>query len=271
MEHYFWLVILGFVVGTYGTLIGAGGGFVLVPVLLLIYPDESPEIITSISLAVVFFNASSGSSAYARMKRIDYKSGMIFAAATIPGAVLGALSTSLVPRRLFDLILGALMIAAAVFLLFYSGGTEETRVKKSVHQFVRQLTDRDGTSYSYTYNLVPGIGLSCLTGFLATFLGIGGGIIHVPILVNVLGFPVHIATATSHFVLAIMALTGTIVHIINGSFSHGLHRTIALAIGVLIGAQLGALLSGYLHGKRIIQGLAIALVFVGVRIIFKAI
>ena len=161
-------------------------------------------------------------------------------------------------------------IRTSLFLLFYSGGTKENPVKKSVHQVVRQITDRDGTHYSYTFNLIPGVGLSCLTGFLATFLGIGGGIIHVPILVQVLDFPVHIATATSHFVLAIMALTGTIVHIVTGSFSHGLYRTIALAIGVLIGAQLGARLSGYLHGRRIIQGLAIALVFVGVRIIFKA-
>ena len=42
MEHYVWLSALGFAVGTYGTLIGAGGGFVLVPALLLLYPDESP-------------------------------------------------------------------------------------------------------------------------------------------------------------------------------------------------------------------------------------
>ena len=68
--EYLWLIPLGFVVGAYGTLIGAGGGFLLVPVLLLLYPRETPETITSISLAVVFFNALSGSIAYARMKRI---------------------------------------------------------------------------------------------------------------------------------------------------------------------------------------------------------
>jgi uncharacterized membrane protein YfcA len=76
MEQYLWLIPLGVVTGAYGTLIGAGGGFVLMPLLLLLYRDESPEIITSISLAVVFFNALSGSLAYARMKRIDYKSGL---------------------------------------------------------------------------------------------------------------------------------------------------------------------------------------------------
>ena len=62
------LLLMGFFTRGYGTLIGAGGGFVLLPVLLLLYPQENPEILTSISLAVVFFNALSGTEAYAIMK-----------------------------------------------------------------------------------------------------------------------------------------------------------------------------------------------------------
>jgi uncharacterized membrane protein YfcA len=91
MAQYIWLIPVGFVIGAYGTLIGAGGGFVLVPLLLLLYPEDTPDTITSISLALVFFNALSGSIAYARKKRIDYYSGLLFAAAA--GAVLGALTT----------------------------------------------------------------------------------------------------------------------------------------------------------------------------------
>ena len=83
--QYFWLLPLGLLIGAFGTLIGAGGGFILVPILLLMYPHENTELITGISLAVVFFNALSGSWAYSRMKRIDYKSGIIFSLATIPG------------------------------------------------------------------------------------------------------------------------------------------------------------------------------------------
>jgi uncharacterized membrane protein YfcA len=268
MERYLWLAALGFVVGTYGTLIGAGGGFVLVPALLLLYPNESPEIITSISLAVVFFNALSGSWAYARMMRIDYKSGLLFAVATIPGAILGAFSTAYVPRRLFDAALGILMIAASIFLLFYV--SKKTGESKRNYHFVRNLVEKDGAAYTFSYNPIVGVGLSCFIGYLSSFLGIGGGIIHVPVLVHLLNFPVHIATATSHFILAIMALTGTIVHVVTGTFSHGIRRTVALAIGVLLGAQMGALLSNRVQGRWIIQGLAIALGFVGVRIFIMA-
>ena len=72
--RFLWLIPLAFFAGTYGTLIGAGGGFVLAPALLLLYPGEAPEIITSISLRAVFFNALSGTLARASSKRIDYKS-----------------------------------------------------------------------------------------------------------------------------------------------------------------------------------------------------
>src|ERR671930_955297 len=117
MTLYLWLLPVGVLIGAFGTLIGAGGGFVITPMLLLVYPHENPEIITSISLAVVFFNAFSGSVAYARMQRIDYKSGILFALATIPGAVIGALTTTYLPRRAFDLVFGLCMLLAALYLL----------------------------------------------------------------------------------------------------------------------------------------------------------
>jgi uncharacterized protein len=64
-----------------------------------------------------------------------------------------------------------------------------------------------------------------------------------------------------------MALTGTLVHVANGVFAHGVRRTGALAVGVLLGAQIGARLSNRVGGKWIIRGLALALVFVGIRLI----
>jgi uncharacterized membrane protein YfcA len=265
-----WLIPVGFIIGAYGTLIGAGGGFVLVPMLILLYPEESPEIITSISLAVVFFNALSGSLAYMRMKRVDYRSGFLFAAATVPGAILGALTTSFIPRRLFNIILGILLIAASLFLMFYSPKRNGQESGASRGSLVRNLTEADGTTHTFSFSPTLGIGLSLVVGYVSSLLGIGGGIIHVPALVHLLNFPVHVATATSHFILAIMALTGTGVHIVTGAFHHGIRRTIALSIGVLIGAQLGALLSNRVKGVWIIRGLAIALGLVGIRILVLA-
>ena len=268
MAHYFWLLPLGFVIGAFGTLIGAGGGFILVPLLLLLYPNESPDLITSISLAVVFFNALSGSLAYARMKRVDYRSGIIFSIATVPGAVLGALTTAYISRRLFDAIFGALMIVASAYLLWRPGDHRKNLSTTANHnQLLRGLVDTEGIRHTLSYNPAVGIVLSLFVGYLSSLLGVGGGFIHVPALVHLLGFPVHVATATSHFVLAVMALTGTIVHVVTGTFAHGVSRTIALGIGAIFGAKLGASLSNRIHGDWIIRGLAVALGLVGVRLL----
>ena len=266
MIQYLWLVPLGFMVGTFGTLIGAGGGFILVPVLLILYPDKSPDTITSISLAVVFFNAISGSVAYARMKRIDFKSGVWVAAATVPGSILGSITTSMIPRQLFNGIFGVLLVAMAVFLFAQAKGEEHKAMADGKLHITRRLMDKTGMEYVFSYNPVTGIVLSVFVGYLSSLLGIGGGIIHVPALVSLLNYPVHIATATSHFILAIMALSGSVVHVLNGVLYPGLKQIIALGIGVLFGAQLGARLSNRIQGKVIIRSLAAALGLVGIRI-----
>jgi hypothetical protein len=270
VQHYLWLVSLGSVLGAFGTLVGAGGGFVLVPVLLILYPHEGPEIITSISLAVVFFNALSGTVAYARMKRIDYVSGLMFSTVSIPGAIIGAITTYYIPRRLFDAIFGFLMMVVSGFLLIRPSVKLAERPIETPHGLMRKVSEANGTVYTFSYKPGTGLFLSACVGYISSLLGIGGGIIHVPAMVRLLNFPVHIATATSHFVLAIMALAGTSVHVIIGSFHHGLRRTIALSIGVLLGAQIGARLSDHMQDSWIIRLLSLALALVAVRLLIMA-
>ncbi len=67
----------------------------------------------------------------------------------------------------------------------------------------RELVDRLGTTYRVPVR--RRMAYSAFVGFLSSFLGTGGGVMHVPLLVGALGFPTHIATATSHFVLVFIA------------------------------------------------------------------
>jgi uncharacterized membrane protein YfcA len=264
------LSLLGFGVGVFGTVVGAGGGFILTPVLLLVYPSSSPALITAISLVVVFFNAGSGSIAYARQHRIDYRSGAIFAACTLPGAVLGVLAANKVSRPAFDVVMGIALVALAAWLL---KGHPEPQGHEHGAGVPRTIVDREGKEYRYRANVRLGAVLSVGVGFVSSFLGIGGGVVHVPLLVTVLGFPTHVATATSHFVLTFMALVATITHIISGTFHHllGLRRAAALSVGVVFGAQLGAWLSRRLSGRRIHQLLAAGLLLLGVRLILSVV
>jgi len=254
--QYFGLISLGFGIGAYGTLIGAGGGFLLMPLLLFIYPKEHQSTLTAISLAVVFLNSVSGAGAYARLKRIDYKSGLMFAAATIPGAIFGVITNATIPRK------GFLFIRP-------KSDTASTREKprSSPHGMARVLKSLDGMTFEYHFYPWLGLIVFFFLGFIATFLGIGGGSLVVPTLSYMLNFPVYIATATSQFMVAITTFTATVVHIWQGSFHHGAHRTAALGIGVLIGAQLGAYLSNKIKGAWIIRGLALAVALVGIKML----
>ena len=262
------LIPLGFVVGTYGTLIGAGGGFLLVPALLLLFPTARPTTITSISLAVVFFNAVSGSIAYARDRRIDFRTGLIFAAATVPGAVVGAVLVGYVPRALFDGLFGVVLMGlAGTVLLRHEPKAIEGAIGSGMVR--RVLVDGTGRKYEYAFYQPLGIALSVGVGFVSSLLGIGGGIIHVPALVLLLHFPAHIATATSQLILAIMALAGTSVHLATGELAvgSGLIRSLFLAAGVIPGAQVGALLSRRIKGPWLIRLLGFALILVGIRLV----
>jgi len=259
---------MGIIIGAFGTLIGAGGGFVLVPLLLLFYPAENPDTITSISLAVVFFNALSGSLAYAWAKRIDYRSGLLCAAATIPGAVLGALTTTQIPRRTFDLLFGILMVAASALLCF--SPKRNPKNQNTATALDKAPTGRATGRYFFGNNRLWGAGLSVLFGYISSLLGIGAGFLYVPTFIYFLDFPVHVATATSQFILAIMAFAGSATHVVTGAFHNGVRRTLVLSVGVVVGAQLGARLSSRVQGDWIMRGLAVALGFVGVRLIIMA-
>jgi uncharacterized membrane protein YfcA len=260
------LVLLGVAVGAFGTLLGSGGGFILTPILLLLYPHDRPATITAISLTAVFFNAASGSAAYAHQRRIDFRSGLTFALAALPGSIAGALVVGSVSRHLFDGLMGAVLLALAVWLLV---GARGARTAPRGRLTNRELVDRYGTTHRYAVPERRGALYSTVVGFVSSFLGIGGGIIHVPLLVRALGFPTHIATATSHFILAIIAGSGAATHAVTGSFAHGhgLHRAAAISIGVVVGAQVGARFSLRTSARVLEVLLAVALLVLAVRLL----
>ena len=250
------LAPLGFAVGAYGTLVGAGGGSVLVPVLIFLYPHADPASLTAMSLAVVFFNAYSGTLAYMRMGRVNYRAGTLFTLASIPGAILGTLLVHDLPRHLFDLLFGLLLVGIGGLLVANPLGARSD--EPASHD----------CAASPRCDIIGSVG-SAYIAVLSSLLGIGGGIIHVPFLIRALHFAPHTATATSHFVLTFMALTATITHVVMGQFESQLAQTMYLAVGVMMGAPLGAALSTRPGGSIIVRVLAMALCLVGLRLLMR--
>jgi hypothetical protein len=268
------LILLGVAVGAYGTIVGAGGGFVLVPMLLIFYPDEDAATITSISLGVIFFNALSGSAAYARLRRIDYLSGLVFAAASVPSAIGGALLVGVVPRHVFDVIFGVALLAVAAYTMWVAGRPVVMRQPLRGRGVISRTMPgtEEGSTFSWSYNVAHGALFSAGIGLLSSLLGIGGGVFQVPLMINVLRFPVHVATATSQFVLLFMSGEASAVHLANGDLlGENLVRALLLSLGAIPGAQIGARLAQRFHGPLIARLLAGALIIVGGRLLYAGI
>jgi hypothetical protein len=241
------LAAFGLGTGVLGTLTGAGGGFLIVPLLLLAYPAESTRVITSISLTLVFANALSGTIGYSQLRRIDYRKGMLFAAVGLPTAVLGALTAGLIPRGAFDFAFGVVLVGLALYLLL--------AIRPVGHE---PRTPRLS---------VPAVAsLSSVISFFSSAFGIGGGFLQVPMMTELLGYPIQIAAGTSQFMLVFTAAAGSLTHLAMGEFEIGIRRTIALGIGVLIGAQIGARLSRRVSPTWVKRALAVCLLLVGARL-----
>lgn len=246
-------VILGFAVGAFGTLVGIGGGVILVPIFLLLM-HWTPQHAIGTSLTVVFLNALSGSAAYVKQKKVYYDAAIRFSLAALPGAIAGSYLAEYFTGYSFHIAFGILLILMALLMYFRPVAKNEHNVE----------FDKD----TFTYNRTFGVILSAFVGFLSSVLGIGGGVIHVPAMIFLLFFPTHIATATSHFILAISSFFGVVSHLILGNVL--LKEALLIGGGAVAGAQFGAYLSIKAKSKLILSLLSLALLGLGFRLIFSA-
>jgi hypothetical protein len=265
-------LLLGLFAGTYGTMIGAGGGFIMSPVLLLFF-GKTPQAAAATSLAAVVFNAVTAVLTYHRQGRIDYYTGARFAMATIPGALLGAFIAPFLPPAPFKIFFGLVLTLVAGFMAWR--GERPTGRPVSIAadsarllaegKTVRVLTDAGGQTVVYGYRMRDGLLLSGLVGVLSSLLGVGGGIIHTPAMISLFGVPAHFAVATSQFILLVSAITGTAGYLVQGLID--IPTAILLGIGAIGGARLGVAIAKRVRGKLIVRLLALALLLVGLRLV----
>lgn len=236
------IAAVGFGAAALGGMVGVGGGFVMVPFLCYYWPEASPAAVTFVSLVMIVCNAVSGSIAFAAQKRIDYRSGMVFAVATVVPAVAGVYVVRHVDMTVFKPLFGGMLVCAACVVARrafrrhvhpVSHGTARPGMTQ------RAFTDALGVAHCYEFRMWRGVVGSIVAGFCSSFFGIGGGMVHVPVLTQLLHWPAHIATATSSFVLAISASTGVLAHVLADS-SPPLPQALAAGAGALCGGYVAA-------------------------------
>ena len=218
-----WLVPLGFAAGVLGSMIGLGGGVVIVPVLTFL--GFSPTLSASNSLFAALSNAVGSTISYSRQRRIDYSLGIKLGLLCIPGTVLGAIISDDVSPPLFKVLFGLLMIAmtAYIFLKRRDGESQERVLSKQM--------------------VVLAVGASFFAGVISSFFGIGGGVVFVPLMIIGMGMAIKRAAPTSQLILLFATLSGVIVHSLLG------HPDFLQAGLLAAGSFVGGLVGGRLSSK----------------------
>lgn len=270
------LMLIGFGVAAFGSLVGVGGGFLLMPILLFMYPAKSQEELTFISLCAVLVNAVAAAVNYARMKRIDYKTAAILALCTIPTAIAARFALRGIDRAGFSRSFGFVLVGLGAFIIWRivrkgrNGGRHA--VTPNPRWARQRIVDASGTAYGYAFDLRLGCGTALAGGFLGSFFGIGGGVLLVPILTQLLHFPAHVATSTSVLVVSVSALVAVATDVVTALASgtcRELPWTLVLVVGIgaFLGAQVGTRLSRRVSGRGILALLAVAIVLAGGRLV----
>jgi len=265
-----WVVLplIGFLAGGYGVIVGAGGGFIIAPFLLLLL-HLPPAIAAGTSLTAVFLNTLAGTLSYTRQQRIDYRVGLMIALPAVPGAFVGAAATQLVAPSAFRALFGLLLLGLAVYVAIRPeparAGDTGPRAAGCPGQApsdgAQDAARRDRRRAAEM--VAAGFGL----GFISSFFGVGAGWLVVPLLVHVYRFPTHTATATSIFSLSVYSAAGVAAHALQGNVLWP--AAWAAGLGAVIAAPVCVHLSTSLKGTLLIRLLALALAAVGVTLLVR--
>lgn len=238
---------VGILIGILAAMFGLGGGFLVVPTLNFLGVEIHHAVGTS-SASVVFTSLSS-TIAYHRQRRIHYKAGLLIASTAVPGAYIGAWSTSYISPAQLKVIFGVVLLLVAIRIYR----------KKSAEPGEVKLED-----VKLDYRLIPIGGFTA--GIASGLLGIGGGAINVPFL-TYLGLPIHYAVATSSFAIVFTATSGALKHYMMGNIEAD--WLLLLVPGLIIGAQLGAKIAKRTKASALGRAFALVLAFLAIRMVLK--
>jgi len=262
------LFIIGLLGGMIGSLVGLGGGIIIVPSLLFIgsYTDLlsglTTQIVVGTSMFILIFTGLSSTLSYLRQKKVDLRAGLTFFIGSGPGAIVGAIINKRLEGELFETLFGVFII----FISFVLSVKKYLKPLKKEFGITRIYIDEKGAEQTYYFHSAIAISISFFVGVLSSLFGIGGGSLMVPTMLLLFRFPPSVAVATSMFLVFLSSVVGSFAHISYGNV-HWLWA-VALIPGAWIGGRLGASLNAHLKDSTVIVIFRMLLVIVGLRLIF---
>lgn len=239
------LAAAGFGAGVFGSLLGLGGGVLIVPLLTFGFGLPFREAV-GVSLVCVIVTSSAAAGVYLERHLANMRLGMLLEVFTVSGALVGGLVAFLLPDR----------VLAGLFaiLLVYTGVTMMLRGATAARGDAGPVVAAEGPAGPAEApgafraalggpgyrpaRLGVGIAGSLFAGVVSALLGVGGGIVKVPLMHLVMGIPLKVATATSNFMIGVTGAASAIVYLMRG----GIDPLVVgpTAVGVFAGAMVGS-------------------------------
>ena len=256
------LVGAGVAIGAYATAVGAGGGFLLAPLLLVRHPDADPASVTMAALTVVAVSSGIGTVFSARERRIDYPVVAMLVAAALPAALLGAAGTSQLPRSTFALFFGSLLFVVGLYLVVRPHPPLGAPGTDGWH---RHFKDGEDNLFFYRIPVRRSAFATAIAAFVAALAGIGGGLIYTPLTTHVMRMPHWLAVPASHVVIASIAAMVVVFHASAGNTGDPMEDVPALGVGVIVASRLGSRIQRRLGAGTLTRFLAIGVLAVAIR------
>jgi uncharacterized membrane protein YfcA len=258
--------LIALLAGAFGSVLGIGGGLFIIPSLNLFLGVQLKTAIAA-SIVAVIATSLGGGHVYVRNGVADIRLGLVLALATAPSAVIGAILATHVNAQVLAAVFAVVLAASAYRMVASSRSTGSTAVRGPAHA-ASQLRFRTGyvepsTSEAVAYHVsrVPlGVAASTIAGLVSGMLGVGGGIVQVPVMNLLMGVPIKVATTTSTYIIGITAMAGAFVYYNHRPSLVDPALAVPVTIGVFIGASIGSRVLGRVSQRALRNTFTVVLV-----------
>jgi uncharacterized protein len=237
------LCAASFCAGFLGSLTGLGGGFIVTPVLTLVFGADIRYAIGA-SIIAIIATSSGAAAAYVREGFTNLRVGVLLEIATVLGALLGASLTTVLPTHVIAVVFGLVLLQSAYLITRPRvARVDSPRSPDGLAARLRldsSYPTPEGERAYRVYNVPGGFGLMGLAGVLSGLLGLGSGAVKVLAMDRVMRMPFKVSTATSNFMIGVTAAASAGIYIRHGYVDPGLAMPVVLGIlgGSMVGARL---------------------------------
>lgn len=256
------LAFFMFVVATVFSMLGQGGGVLYTPIQVWLGIDFHQAATTSLFLIVV--TSLSASLVFHKAKKIDWPLAFALETVTAAGSFAGGLSSESFSGATLSIFFGVVVAVASIFMIHpMRPSLPCVERKASFFSWNRTLNEQ-----TYCINLAIALPMSFIAGSISGMVGVGGGILKVPMMVLLFGIPMDIAVGSSAFMVGLTASGGFAGHVINGHWDWKV--SLMLAIAVFVGGQFGSRFTVKLDKAKLKKSFGYFLLVIAVTMVVKA-